>query len=195
MKRQGLIYFQDGTLVAASGNAKVYEMNEELFLEIGPGNTLWALESEIGDYMDQLGDKPHGKVLEIGLGLGVASRYLLSCPNVESLTTVEINSDVVDVFHKIAPIMRTFKDDLQYFSHKRHLILNVDGILYTYQTDMKYDFVFIDCYDRIDEDTLPFISDLVRGCKNILKDKGEIVGWFDKYTPDEYTDRFIDIFK
>lgn len=195
MKKEGLIYFQDGTLVAESGNAKVYEMNDELFLEIGPGNTLWALESEIEDYMDQLGSRPHGKVLEIGLGLGVASRYLLSCTNVESLTTVEINSDVIEVFHEIEPFMRTFKDDLKYFSHKRHLILNVDGLLYTYQTDMKYDFVFIDCYDRIDEDTLPFISDLVNGCKKLLKDKGEVVGWFDKYTPDEYVEKFFDLFK
>jgi hypothetical protein len=60
---------------------------------------------------------------------------------------------------------------------------------------MKYDFAFINCYDRIDDDTLPFISDMVKGCRQILKDKGEIVCWYDKYTPDEYVEEFFNLFK
>jgi tRNA A58 N-methylase Trm61 len=189
-----VIYFQDGVLLAESGNAKVYEMAGELFLEIGPGHTLWALESEAVDYIEQLGDKPHGRVLEIGLGLGVASKYLLSCPKVTSLTTVEKNKDVIKVHEHISSIMRTFKEAQKYFSDKRHLVLNTDGLLYAYKTEMLYDFVFIDCYDRIDEETLPFIADMVNACKKLLKDDGEIVGWFDNGTPDEYVDEFFNLF-
>ena len=87
----GLIYFKDGILIAESGRAKIYKLNNELFLEIGPGHNLWALESELKDYIWQLSDKPMGECLEIGLGLGVASKYILSCPKVKGLTTVEIN--------------------------------------------------------------------------------------------------------
>ena len=190
-----MIYFQDGVLLAESGDAKVYEMAGELFLEIGPGHTLWALESEAEDYIEQLGDKPHGHVLEIGLGLGVASKYLLSCPKVTSLTTIEKNADVIKVHGQISSVMRTFKGAEEYFSNKRHLVLNADGLLYAYNTEMTYDFVFVDCYDRIDEETLPFITDVVNACKRLLKDDGEIVGWFDKYTPDEYVDEFFNLFK
>ena len=192
---KGLIYFRDGKIVAENGEAKVYEMNGELFLEIGPAHTLWALESESVDYVDQLGDKPHGRVLEIGLGLGVASKYILSCPKVKSLTTVEKSADVISVHEKISPTMKTFKDAEGYFSNKRHLILNADGLLYAYKTRMEFDFIFIDCYDRIDEETLPFIADLIIACKNIVKDPHEIVGWFDKGTPEEYTKDFFNLFK
>ena len=194
-KYMELIYFRDGKLVAESGDTKVYEMSGELFLEIGPGHNLWALESESVDYIEQLGDKPHGKVLEIGLGLGVASKYILSCPNVTSLTTVEINKNVIEVQKTISPMMKTFKDVEDYYKHKRHLILNADGLLYAYQTTMTYDFVFIDCYAGIDEDTLPLIADLVLACKRLVKDCNEIVGWFDKNTPDEYAELFFNLFK
>jgi len=190
-----VIYFQDGVLLAESGDAKVYEMFGELFLEIGPGHTLWALESESVDYIAQLGDKPHGKVLEIGLGLGVASKYLLSCPKVTSLTTIEKNADVIKVQEQVSSIMKTFKGASEFFSSKRHLILNADGLEYAYQTETEYDFVFIDCYDRIDEETLPFITDVVNACRRVLKDEGEIVGWFDNGTPDEYVDEFFNLFK
>ena len=39
------IYFKDGNIVSKHGEATVYEMSDELFLEVGPGHNLWALES------------------------------------------------------------------------------------------------------------------------------------------------------
>lgn len=178
----GLIYFKDGELLAESGEVKVYKLKEELFLEIGPGHNLWALSSEIGDYVWQLKDSPKGDCLEIGLGLGVASKYILSCPKVKSLTTVEINEDVVNVYKKIN------KED------KRHTILNCDGLLYAYKTNKRYNFIFMDFYDRIDEETLPVIADMVNSCKRILKTEGKIMGWFDKATPEEFVNKFYLLF-
>lgn len=187
----GLIYFQDGKLVAESGLAKVYSLNNELFLEIGPGHTLWALESELEDYIMQLHDKPRGDCLEIGLGLGVASKYILSCPKVKSLTTAEINEDVINVQKKANPIDETWE---HYSSNIPHTILNIDGLVYMYQIDKQYDFIFIDCYDRIDEETIPMITDMVQAGKTILKDGGKIMGWFDKYTPEHFTRQFQSLF-
>ena len=193
----GLIYFRDGTLISESGNARIYKMRiddkDELFLEIGDkGHTLWAHTMEWEDYVYQLQGRPRGNCLEIGLGLGVASRYILSCPKVDHLTTVEINENVIKLQEKLNPIddkwgVLAFKD--------RHTILNSDGLLYAYETKKRYDFIFIDCYDRIDEETLPVIADMAFACRRILKTDGEMVGWFDKYTPEEFVVAFFNIFK
>lgn len=179
----GLIYFKDGKLIAESGEVRVYKMNNELFLEIGPGHNLWTLESELQDYMEQLEDRPFGRCLEIGLGLGVVSRYLLTFPKVEHLTTVEINPDVIAVNKKIPEAERGLRLD---YKPEKHRILEADGISYAYQTKQRYDFVFIDCYDRIDEETLPLIADMYAACAKVLAPGGKIMAWLDKHTPEPY---------
>jgi spermidine synthase len=191
MAKEGIIYFQDGELVAEYGKAKVYKMNGDLFLEIGPGHVLWALESEFYDYVTQLQDYPRGRCLEIGLGLGVVSRYLLTFPKVEHLTTIEIEPDVIEVHKSIEEGIRGVA--LEY-KHSRHKILNADGISYAYQTKQMYDFIFIDCYDRIDEETLPMIADTAAACSRLLTKGGRMMGWVDKNTPAESYNIFKSIF-
>jgi spermidine synthase len=162
-------------------------------LEIGPGHNLWALESEISDYVWQLNDRPKGSCLEIGLGLGVASKYILSLPRVRSLTTAELNKDVIDVFKQLKPEHYSLKCET--YPEKRHTVLNVDGLVYMYETNQKFDFVFIDCYSVIDEDTLPMIADMSIAAKRILNNNGEVIGWFDKATPEEFINAFYKLFK
>jgi len=180
----GLIYFEDGELIAEIGNARVFKMNDKLFLEKGPGHTLWALEDELPDYIQQLESWPQGECLEIGLGLGVASEYLLSFPKVKSLTTVEIDKDVIDVQKIVNPI----KD-------KRHLILNANGLYYAYETKRMFDFIFLDFYDVIDEETLPVIADMVTACHRVLKSDGKMIGWLDKYTSGDHAAIFMSLFE
>jgi len=193
-EKTGLIYFQEGKLVAESGEVKIYSMltnfskkhlkREELFLEIGPGHTLWALESELPDYIWQLKDYPKGNCLEIGLGLGVASKYILTFPRVETLTTVEKNEDVIKAQKQVNPI-----------EDNRHVVLEADGLVYAYETQREFDFIFIDCYDAIDEDSLPMIEDMAYACRRILKDDGRILGWWDESAPEEFVNSFFDLFK
>ena len=191
-----LIYFKDGKVVAESGDVKVYEMAGELFLEIGPGHNLWALESELEDYIQQLWDKPKGDCLEIGLGLGVSSSYILSCPKVKSLTTVEKNADIIEAYSTVKKILGTRpRNKLSFVSGKKHIILNADGLLYTYETKRMYEFIFMDFYSLIDEDTLPLIADMAHACKRLLRPGGELIGWYDKYTPEEETKQFHKLFK
>jgi SAM-dependent methyltransferase len=180
---EGLIYFKDGELVAESGDTRVYKMNGELFLEKGPGHNLWALESELQDYIEQLDSWPNGNCLEIGLGLGVASHYLLTFPKVKTLTTVEIDKDVIAVQKKANPI-----------NDKRHIILNANGLYFAYQTKRVYDFIFLDFYSHIDEDTLPEIADMVVACRRILKSDGHMIGWLDPYTPGDSAKIFLELF-
>lgn len=179
----GLIYFQDGEVIAESGDAKVYKMNDQLFLEKGPGHNLWALEMELADYIDQLESWPRGDCLEIGLGLGIASKYLLTFPNVKTLTTVEIDSDVIAVQAQANPI-----DD------SRHIILNASGLPYAYQTNRMFDFIFLDFYSHIDEDTIPQIADMIEACNRRLKRKGKMIGWLDPHTPGDFAEAFMGLF-
>jgi spermidine synthase len=180
----GLIYFRDGELVAESGDTRIYKMNDKLFLERGIGHTLWALEDELEDYILQLESWPRGDCLEIGLGLGVASKYILSFPKVKSLTTIEIDEDVINAQKMAAPI----DDD-------RHLILNANGLYYTYETKRLYDFIFLDFYDVIDEETLPVIADMAVACERILKRGGRMIGWLDKHTNGDHAAIFMSLFE
>lgn len=179
----GLIYFRDGEVVAKSGLARVYKMDGKLFLEKGVGHDLWALEEELVDYIEQLDSWPRGDCLEIGLGLGVASRYILTFRQVNRLTTVELDSDVIAVQNMSNPI----EDD-------RHLILNAHGLYYLYETPKLFDFIFLDFYKAIDEDTLPEIADMVTAAKLRLKPNGKILGWLDKYTDGDDYLNFMAIF-
>lgn len=180
----GLIYFRDGELIAEIGDTRIYKMNGKLFLEKGVGHTLWALEDELEDYIYQLESWPKGNCLEIGLGLGVASKYILSFPKVKSLTTVEIDADVITAQRIADPI----DDD-------RHLILNAHGLYYAYETKQLYDFIFLDFYDVIDEETLPMIADMAVACERILKRGGRMIGWLDKHTPGDHAALFMTLFE
>lgn len=179
-----MIYFIHGDLIAEHGEARVYLYNGLLHLEIGPGHNLWMVESEIKELVEQIGDSPCGKCLEIGLGLGVASKYILSCPKVESLTTVEIDPDVIAVQKKANGI-----------NDSRHTIVHAGGLDFIILADEKYDFIFLDYYSIIDEDTLEILDAYVKAARKTLADGGTILGWFDPYTPKEHADKFFDIIK
>jgi len=187
------IYYLDGEVIAQSGNVKIYQDEYDTYLEIGPAHNMWALESELNDYKKQINNKPKGNCLEIGLGLGVASRYILSCKNVVSLTTVEKNKDVINVY---CQIKQEFDKRLNFqHTEKNHIIINSDGMSHIKKHDMKYDYIFMDFYSIINEDTLPEISDMFWECRSVVKYKGIIDGWLDKYTPTIFLTEFNKIFK
>lgn len=188
-------YFTTGKVVAQSGDVKVYSMDNQLFLEIGPAHDLWALESEAIDYIDQLKDEPKGKCLEIGLGLGVASRCLLTYPQVKHLTTVETNIDIIETHKQLIPLLDKKAKKWLPYTEDRHTIVNCEGLEYLLITNAKYDFIFLDFYKGIDEDSLPAIEDMVNAARECLTDRGIIRGWFDPYTPLEFVDEFNDLFQ
>jgi hypothetical protein len=177
------IYFTHGEIIAESGDAKVYEFEGKYYLEIGPAHTLWAISDEITEYIDQIGKKAKGNCLEIGLGLGIASNYILSSPDVKFLTTIEINKDVIDVYKQLNDIS------------DNHTIINQSGLDYLLGAEEIFDFIFLDFYDVIDEDTLDDIKVYVKLSKKILNNRGKIIGWFDIYTPDNLATEFFKLFK
>ncbi len=61
-------------------------------------------------------------------------------------------------------------------------------------TKNNFDFIFLDFYDIIDEDMLLVIKDYVEVGKSKLRENGEIIGWFDPYTPEEFVAPFFELF-
>jgi len=191
------IYFEDGEIVANHGQATAYHMDDCLILEIGPGHNLWALENEVSTYLNQLKDYPKGDCLEVGLGLGIASRCILSYALVEHLTTVEINKDVIGLHEKLIPILDGSKYSNKWlpYNSNRHTIVNENGLTYLCTTKEKYDFIFLDFWQQIDDQTLPYIADMVYYAKKTLTDDGILMGWLDPYTESTYRKEFINLFK
>jgi hypothetical protein len=187
-------YFTKGKIVASSGDVKVYSMQGQLFLEIGPGHDLWALESEDFDYIKQLSDLPKGNCLEIGLGIGVASRCIMTYPMVDHLTTVERNEDVIEAHRQIIPILDGKTDKWMKYDKNMHTIIHDHGLHYLWKTKEKYDFIFMDFYKGIDEDSIPEITDMVKAAYTCLAPGGIIRGWFDPYTPMEFVEPFFNLF-
>lgn len=182
----GLIYFRDGKVIAESGQVKVYEMDDNRYLEKCPGHNLWASSWEIRDYEEQLKDIPRGNCLEIGLGLGVVSNYILGLEQVNHLTTIELDRDVVECYTK-----------LNKTNNIKHSVIISDvhrALPILLNSNIKYDFIFFDHYSLIDEDTIKELSELVPIAKKLLVTDGKIMGWFDPFTPEEFLEGFNRIF-
>lgn len=177
------VYFRDGVVMTESGKTRVYQMDKELYLEVGPGHNLISSSDDIADYIWQINDKPFGNCLIIGLGLGISAEYVLSIPRVNSLTVIEENLDVIKVQEVINKI-----------DNKKLSIINKEILPYLYQTKDTFDFIFIDCYTHIDEDTLPFIADVIAGAKRVLKVNGSLSGWLDDNTPEIFIKYFFKLF-
>ena len=188
------LYFKDGEVITRHGEVTIYRMDDILFLEVGPGHNLWALESEYSDYMAQLGDKPRGDCLEIGLGLGIASRCILTYPSVDTLTTIELRKNVIKSHEDIVQLLDKKSEKWAPYDSKRHIIKNYDGFMYMLKTTNKYDFIFMDFYKHIDEDSICEIKDMVKCAKLRLNPGGKVLGWFDPHTPVEFIKDFFDIF-
>jgi len=186
-----MLYFEEGRIVASSGHVTVYKYGRDTYLEIGPGHNLWAISSEIKEYIRQLRKIPYGDCLEVGLGLGIVSNYLLSLPKVKSLTTIEISKDITEVYRQLL-VLNENDGDI------RHTIMigDVHEVLPTIisKLNKKFDFIFFDHYSLIDEDTIDDLSLLLPIATSMLKDDGIVMGWFDPYTPQEFAEQFYKLF-
>jgi hypothetical protein len=181
------LYFRDGKIIAESGLVRVYEMDGDLFLEKGPSHFLWARASELKEYEAQIANYPKGDCLEIGLGLGISAEYILFSPNVKSLTTIEKDKDVIEVFFKLNPY--GFANKGRYLAN--HSIVQGDGVDFLIGAKQTFDFIFLDFYSLIDEDTLPMIKLVAKLAHKKLNPYGNVVGWFDPSTPQEFIDDFF----
>lgn len=180
-----LDYINNGKLLTTNGDVRVYEFNDELFMESGIKGNLISAENDLRNYIWQLGKKPHGDVLILGLGLGFSIKYLLSLPKINSITVIEPNNNIIIMYQQS---QQHFESDIPI------TVINSDFFKYLYETKDNFDFVFIDCYRRMDHTTWPLVADLVVAARHSCKVNGKITGWVDDGASEYWINAFQTLF-
>lgn len=112
--------------------------------------------SEIESMGDGI-EKGHGKCMTMGLGIGVLTYLWLLKDDVESVTVVELNQDVIDLFEKyIRPQFKTNK--------KLEIIHGNAFDYYNEEFLNNFDYVYVDFWEST-EDGLEFYTKLME--KNV----------------------------
>lgn len=110
------------------------------------------------------------RVLVIGGGDGGALREILRHRNVEKVTLVEIEADVIEFSRKWFPdVCRDAFDD------PRVTITIADGAKFVHETDERFDVVIVDSTDPVGPGVVLFTEDFYAGCKRVLNAGGVMV--------------------
>lgn len=178
--KEDVVYFRDGKLIAESGKVRAFELKNQVFLENGQNNLIFS-DDKKGDLIWQIDKKPFGDCLILGLRLGIAPGYIFSLDKINNVTVVEEDQDIINVHNKLN----------KKFEYK---IIKSDYLDFLYTSTKTFNFIFIDCYDKIDHKTLPYIADIVTASKKVLKPKGVLIGWLDENTPEVLINSFYSLF-
>ncbi len=152
------------------GNVRIYDMDGDKYLFVGP--VMYASTTERNWYITNVYPYARGKCLELGLGLGVASKVMLANDRVTHLLTVENNEHVIGAFGK--PLLK-------------HNILHADAMEWVSNfpvLEPMYDFIFVDHY-TFEEEELEMLQWLGTALQRLLKPGGKMVFWIDENGPDE----------
>jgi len=160
---------ENGKLLWEQGDARVYEVDGQRYLFVD--QTMYASTTERDWYIHNLMSKVRGQVLEFGLGLGVASLVMLAA-GLTHLTTIEKNKNVIWGYGRPLPFHNVIESDAD---------VALEALS---RSELKYDFIFIDHYAHLDEETLDYLRNFVEKCRNLLVLGGNLVVWYDETLPD-----------
>lgn len=154
-------------------DVRIYDMNNHKFLFVG--QIMYASTTERGWYIKNVMPYAQGKCLEIGLGLGVASKCIIVKPEVKHLLTIEKDERVIEAFGR--PLRN---------HNILHMDINdwLDGLV---SFEPFYDFIFVDHY-AFDEEDLEYLPKLADRLKPLLKPGGNMVFWIDENAEEEDKD-------
>lgn len=176
MKSPWDFWLKNGLLEWEQGDVKVFSMDGENFLFVD--GVMYASTSERAWYIKNVLPHVRGRCLEIGLGLGVASKVILSSPDVTTLLTVEANSDVIEAFG---------------WTFRHHMLLNRDvneWIEGAAHAGPIYDFIFVDHHAEMDDESFPEMETLVKKLKLNLRQGGKLVVWIDEHAAEGDRDAY-----
>jgi hypothetical protein len=174
-------YFSKGELFMNNGNYSVYQVNGLMYMKNNVTGKI-THDNNLSDYIWQIGNKPRGKCLVIGLLFGTASRYILSLSKVEKLVVLEEMKELVEINNNI------------WLTKNKCDVIVEDYLTHLYRNRSTYDFIFIDCYDKIDYNTIPYIADIVAASSKAIKHNGKIIGRLDQNTKEEFVSIFYNLF-
>jgi len=152
-------------------NVRIYKLNGEQHLFVD--QIMYASTRERTWYIHNVMPHARGKCLEIGLGLGVASKVILARPEVSHLLTVEKNEIVIGAFGKPFHHHNILCTDIYHW---------VDGFM---NLGPMYDLIFVDHYTLEDEDTIYALEDLSFKLEPLVKEGGRMIFWVDENAPEE----------
>ena len=161
---------ENGKLTYHQGNVRIYNMDRQNYLFVD--QVMYASTAERAWYALNVYPHAKGRCLEIGLGLGVASKAILSNKRVSHLLTIESNDYVIAAFGR--PLLK-------------HNILHAnvyEWVNNLYNAEEMYDFIFVDHY-TFDEEELNKLVQLSVDLKPLLKKDGRMVFWIDENGPEE----------
>ena len=161
---------ENAVLEFEQGGVRIYLSDGQQYLFVG--QILYASTTERMWYVQHVYPRARGKCLEIGLGLGVASKAILANEAVTHLLTVELNEFVISAFGR--PLFK-------------HNVLHADAVEWLSNfpvLEPMYDFIFVDHY-TFEEEELDQLEALQVGLKHLLRPGGQMVFWIDENAPEE----------
>lgn len=177
---KGTFHFwnENGKLTYQEGDVRIYNVDGEDYLFVGP--VMYASSIERKWYVKNVHGKARGKCLEIGLGLGVASKVILANSDVRHLLTVEKEPEVIKAFGRPLPRHNILEKDVHEW------VLNIFEVQKF--SEPFYDFIFVDHYTDMEED-YDDLKNLQEMLRPLLKVGGNMVFWIDENAPPE--DQFL----
>ena len=122
---------------------------------------MWNVPQEIED-QKEIASQAFGNVLVAGYGLGLVQKYLLDNPQVQSILTVEILPDVLDVCReKYGELFGEV------------VICN----FYDFTSQKKFDVVIEDVWESVSRRHLPEFARFKKKAEELLMPNGKILGW------------------
>lgn len=115
----------------------------------------------------------HGNVkniLIIGGGDGAALREIIKYNDIQSITMVEIDIEIIKMCQKYLP-----NHSAGAFKDKRLELIIQDGVEFVNTTNKKFDVIITDCPDPIGPGINLFTKQFYYGCKKILHKNGILV--------------------
>lgn len=162
-----------GWLVFNKDDVRIYEVDGEQYLFVG--QTMYASTTERDWYIKNVMPYAKGRVLEIGLGLGCASKVILASTKVKHLLTLENNERVVEAYGQLLP---------------RHHLLLADVYAWAKEVPKQFpmfDLIFVDHYTAYEE-TQGDLKELAQNLAPLLKEGGRMLFWVDENASDEEKD-------
>jgi spermidine synthase len=163
---------RNGQLAYNAGDVRIYNVESQDYLFVG--QTLYASTTERPWYIHNIMNHARGHCLEIGLGLGCASKVILANKKVDHLLTIESNEHVIASFGKPLP---------------RHNILWADANEWVRSIPEKfpmYDLIFVDHFTMSDdEEQILGLVSLGQELVDLLKSGGRMIFWVDENAPEE----------